>query len=130
MKKVKHLVVMVLLAFTFFQWTNAIASTAISCNVAQSLGEITLKRNPAKRTDRPNAPVRDYVSCIYGMNFIEILFPDGVSSMSIYIYNEDDEFTGTVNVDTPWIEIPEFSGIYDIECISDDGREYIGVIEW
>lgn len=129
MKKVKFLIVFLALVLAF-QWSGASPSYSNANNRTKSIGETTLKQNPSKNVNRPNAPSRSYIQCMYGESFIEFVIPDEVESMSVRIYNGVDEYAGTVTADTPWIELPNMSGIYDIECTTDDGRIFSGLIEW
>lgn len=95
-----------------------------------TFSETTLRLLPPKDTLRPNAPSRSYIVCLYSEGFIEFTFPDGVQSMEVRIYNGVNEYVGTTTADTPWIELPSLSGIYDIECTTDDGRVFSGSVEW
>lgn len=50
--------------------------------------------------------------------------------MTVRVFNGVDEYVGTVTADTPWLEFPILSGIYDVECTTDDGRVFSGSVEW
>lgn len=129
MKIAKHLVSILALALSF-QWSYAGSSDSKADGSNHSFSETTLKLLSHKNNHRPNAPSRSYIGCFYGEGFIEIVLPDGIHTMEVRVYNGDGEYAGTVSVDTPWIELPILSGIYDVECTSDDGRVFSGVIEW
>lgn len=127
--KVKILTTFLALALAI-QWSEASSYASSKNNTTPVIRETILRSNPAKRTNRPNAPSRAYIQCIYGDCFVEFILPDGVQTMEVRIYNGIDEYAGTVTADTPWIEIPNLSGIYDVECTTDDGRIFSGSIEW
>lgn len=128
MKKVKFLVVSVALVLALL-WSEARSSTSKGDNTTPIIRETILKHLPSK-DNRPNAPSRYYIACFYGESFIEFVFPNGVQTIEVRIYNEIYEYNGTATADTPWIELPSLSGIYDIECTTDDGRVFSGSVEW
>lgn len=128
MEKIKYLVAILTLIFAF-QWSNGNSPVSINEN-STSMYKTILKHNPAKKTGRPNAPSRSYIECFYGDGVVGFSFSGGVQSMEVRIYNGVNEYVGTTTADTPWIELPSLSGIYDIECTTDDGRVFSGVIEW
>lgn len=129
MKKVKFLVMLLALVLAS-QWSEASSSTSSKDNTTPVIKETILRSNPARKTNRPNAPSRSYIECFYGVGFIEFVMPDGVQTMGVRVFNGVDEYAGTVTANTPWVELPNLSGIYDIECTTDDGRVFSGSIEW
>ncbi|MDE6670375.1 MAG: hypothetical protein K2K26_11930 [Muribaculaceae bacterium] len=88
---------------------------------------IPQKRNNNLPT-RPNAPSHIFIECEYGDGFMKFLFPDGIYSLSVRIYNELDNWWGIATTEESYIEIPSFNGEYIIECTSDDGRIFSGEI--
>ena len=79
-------------------------------------------------SNRPNAPQRIYIECQYRNGSIEFIFPNGIYSVSVHIYNDLDNWWGIATTEEPCIEIPFFNGNYIIECTSDDGRTFSGEI--
>lgn len=126
MKKVKFLVTVLALVFAF-QLSEA---STTSSNTTTVIRETILKSNQAKKTNRPNAPSRSYIECFYGEGFVQVVFPDGIQTMTVRVFNGVDEYAGTVTADTTWVELPILSGIYDVECTTDDGRVFSGSVEW
>ena len=113
-----------------FQMSNAGNTDTKTDSDRHSFSETTLRINTSNKNHRPNAPSRSYIECFYGEGFVQFVFPDGVQTMMVRVYNGVEEYTGTVTADTPWVELPILSGIYDVECATDDGRVFSGSIEW
>lgn len=96
-----------------------------SCDVAR----VVLRHvKPAK--NRPNAPSRISMECFYGDGFIQPIFPEGVNSLCIRLYTETDEWTETVTISNNIVVLPPLKGTYCVECISDDGRTFVGEIDF
>lgn len=79
-------------------------------------------------SNRPNAPQRIYIECQYRNGSMGFIFPDGIYSVSVHIYNDLDNWWGIATTEESYIEIPSFNGEYIIECTSDDGRIFSGEI--
>lgn len=128
MKNLKFLFAILALALTF-QWSFADSSTT-SGSGSSAIKNTILKNKSHNNSHRPNAPSRLYIECFYGEGFVEFIFPDGVQTMEVRVYNGVDEYAGTVSVENPLFELPILSGEYEIECSCDDGRIFSGMIEW
>lgn len=112
----------------------------ISCNVAMadssSSGNTTEKATTKKTvlyashkgSLRPNAPSRLCMECNYGDGVIEFLLPEGVESLFVRVYDSLFELEGIVTCANPRFEIPNLQGEYSIECITEDGRVFSGII--
>lgn len=80
-------------------------------------------------SNKPKAPVRYYVECIYSAGYIEFTFLPGTTSMHIVLSNGDvPVWEGNVTPEYPSVTIPILSGEYEVTCITDDGREFCGTI--
>ena len=79
---------------------------------------------------RPKAPSRAHVECMYSEDYLTFSFLGEISSYAIYMYNDTDEWYGYVSKEVPTVQIPHFLGTYTLECTADNGRVFIGTIEF
>lgn len=79
---------------------------------------------------RPNAPPRVTIECIYGEGCLSIVIPEGVMCISVKVYNDTEEYFGFVTTEDATMTLPILIGEYNIECTTDDGRVFCGVITW
>lgn len=108
---------------------NTLAVANMDNSSTSTGGFISLtKRNGTNK--RPNAPSRDFLECNYGEGFLVVVVPDGVSYITVRIYDDRDEYCGFVTSDAPIVELPMLTGEYYVECTTDDGRVFCGIIEW
>lgn len=91
-------------------------------------GKKTVLSLSKKGTARPNALSNIGMECFYGDGFIEFEFPEGVQYLYVKVYDMLFEFEGIVTKDSPTLEIPSHHGEYNIECTTDDGRMFSGII--
>ena len=80
--------------------------------------------------NRPKAPSRVHVECTYDSERMSFSFPGQINSYAVYVYNENDEWYGYVTREEPNVYISMSSGTYTIECTANDGRVFIGTIEF
>lgn len=79
---------------------------------------------------RPKAPSRVFVECVYGEDYMTFSFPGGISSYTVHIYNETDEWYSYVSEEKPTVNIPLFTGTYTLECTANDGRVFTGTVDF
>lgn len=79
---------------------------------------------------RPNAPSRNVMECMYGDGFITCEFSEEVHSISIRLYNDCEEYSAIISQDNATMVIPPLSGEYNIECHSDNGRVFVGFLNF
>lgn len=70
------------------------------------------------------------MECVYGEDYMSFSFPEGISSYTVHIYNEMDEWYGYVSIEEPTVHIPLFTGTYTLECTANDGRVFTGTINF
>lgn len=79
--------------------------------------------------NKPKAPARYYVECIYSIGYMEFTFLPEVTSMHIVLSNGDvPVWEGDVTPESPSVDIPILYGEYEVICVTDDGREFGGTI--
>ncbi len=93
-----------------------------------STNTIILSKNTSA-SKRPHAPARDFIVCQYGVGYLEFIFPNDINSLTIQVYN-NDSWTGFVTVEEPVIETPIFEGEYTIQCTTNDGSIFNGIIDF
>ncbi len=98
-------------------------------NQPSSSNTIILSKS-SSATKRPNAPARDFIECHYGAGYLEFGFSNNISSLTVELYNDTDSWAGFVTVETPIIETPVFEGEYTIQCTTNDGRIFKGIIDF
>ena len=82
------------------------------------------------QSGRPKAPSRLHVECTYSADEMTFSFPGEISSYSICMYNDTDEWYGYISKEEPTVQIPLFVGTYTVECTANDGRVFTGTIEF
>lgn len=78
-------------------------------------------KDPSKH---PSVPSRIYITCEYCDGYMEFILPQGIESVQVTITNDDFEWIDFVTVDNPVMLLPTLSGVYDIICVTPDGREF------
>lgn len=79
--------------------------------------------------NKPQAPARYYVECIYSAGYMEFTFLPEITSMHIVLSNEDvPVWEGDITPESPSVAIPILYGEYEVTCVTDDGREFGGTI--
>lgn len=82
---------------------------------------------PVKDPSRPNKPSNYFIECRYGKGFIELGLPEGIEMVFLSIKQDGASmWEDMIFSDGSWIEIPELSGQYVIECRTEDGRIFTG----
>ena len=79
--------------------------------------------------NRPNAPARIFIHCAYSDSEIEFTLPDGVVSVSVIIYNEEENLADIVTPENPVMDISGLTGECTIECTADTGTTFYGMLE-
>lgn len=77
---------------------------------------------------RPNTPSRIYIECRYCPEYLEFSFPDGVTSLSVFLSNDDNSLMDVASLESPIVYIPILYGEYGITCTTEDGREFYGTL--
>lgn len=126
MDKLKFLILGVVFAFSC---NIVMADSSSSGNTSEkaTTKKTVLYASPTGSL-RPNAPSRLSMECSYGEEFIEFLLPEGVESLFIRVYDSLFELDGMVTCSNPRFETPNLQGEYSIECITEDGRVFFGII--
>ena len=123
MKHLKVLLILIVLGM---------ASPTLSVAGNNSGGKVpseTIILRPRKPAGRPNAPSRSQIECSYHNGILEFSFPENVDVMVVELCNEEHSVTETVYRDSPILELPPLCGVFDIRCMTDDGRIYYGMIQ-
>ena len=122
MNRLKFLFTVIAIAISFLM-----ASADSGGNHTPILGKTVLLHQKVL-SKRPNAPSRFFIECVYGDCLLEFIFPQGVNSLSIKVYNETEEWLTNATLDAPIVEIPSLEGEYTVECTANDGRVFSGII--
>ncbi len=80
---------------------------------------------------QPEAPARITIVLLqYGNGYLQFAIPDEYEYLNVCLYNNMEEYTGTVNHADPIMEIPELEGQYSITCTADNGRVFTGTLDF
>ena len=86
---------------------------------------------PERGTLRPNAPGRYSITCVYGSGYMELSLPEGVEELTVTLYQDGlCVYYGVATPEVSILEIPEISGVCQVECIDQSGRRYVGQLEF
>lgn len=88
---------------------------------------------PKNPTNRPNAPARIYLVAYYNAEYIDFIFPDGVSEITVEFVSPDHPdriFSGTATIDNVRVPMPDNGGSYDMTCVTDTGISFYGRISF
>lgn len=77
---------------------------------------------------RPNAPSREKLECIYGEGFVELIFPEATEYVNVSIHSIGEEYSGIISSEDPIFHFPPILGECTIDCITDDGKTFVGVL--
>lgn len=123
MNRFKYLIILTsLLACSYNVFADSTASTS------NKKTEILHERNPG---DRPKAPSRIFIECRYGIGHMEFSIPENIYGMTVNILREEAcEFSCYVTSEEPYIDIPTFSGEYTVQCVTDDGSIFSGILQF
>lgn len=127
MKRVKVYLALLMLSAYFL--SSAVANTN-ECLQGPTLQKVKFLRCKVQPAGRPNAPSRVFIECTYGDGGMEFTFPEGVETLTVQISNEGETLTFVATSEEPRFEIPVLTGEYAIQCTTDDGRVFAGVIEF
>lgn len=94
-----------------------------------SIGKIVL-RSSKPASNRPNTPSNVSMTCVYGNGFLIFEVPQGISSLTVEISNETDQWNAMLALPSNILETPEFNGDYGIICTADDGRVFCGLLSF
>lgn len=95
----------------------------------KSIAKLTLTHGT--KTNRPCAPARqtNNIECEYSVGQMTFTFPLGVSYMNIIICdNGTFVWNGMVSQYSPSVNIPILNGEYEVICITDENKEYSGIV--
>ena len=131
MKKVKSLFTILAISLSFGM---AIASpennqSSGQYGTTQNVHSAYL-RHKTEPSKRPNMQSRLYVECLYGDGFIQFVIPDGTQTLSVRVYNDEEEWSGVVSVTNPILKLPVLTGEYSVECSDDSNRSFYGTFEY
>ena len=79
---------------------------------------------------KPKAPSRVYIECYYSTGSLTFVLPPSIYSTTVDLSNDRDTWSGFVTRDQPTLDIPDLEGEYTIKCNADDGKTYIGTLEF
>lgn len=86
--------------------------------------------NPGPPPIRPHAPLRVYIQCYYKVGELKFVLPASIYSTTVELTNDWNAWSGFVTRDQPVMEIPYLEGDYTIKCNADDGKTYVGILEF
>lgn len=87
---------------------------------------VVILHSPAQ-TNKPKAPSRVYIECIYGYGYLSFTLPQEVSTLNIYVYQNGNLIFSDIITDThEFIEAPIYSGEYYICGVSNLGKTFEG----
>lgn len=92
-------------------------------------GVVVLQHRPIL-SKRPKTPSTLYVECEYGNGYLSFTLPENVSTLNYRLYKDEEEISGMVTSEDPYAVIPSLHGEYNIECVDDGYRTYIGVLNF
>lgn len=78
----------------------------------------------------PHSPSRVYIECTYTTGSLTFVLPPSIYSTTVDLSNDWYSWSGFVTRDQPTLEIPDLEGTYTIRCNADDGKTYIGTIDF
>jgi hypothetical protein len=62
---------------------------------------------------------------------MEFTIPENIYGMTVNILREEAcEFSCYVTSEEPYIDIPTFSGEYTVQCVTDDGSIFSGILQF
>lgn len=95
-------------------------------SITESVHHVILSQH--KHSKRPSIPSKDYIVCSYEMGYMEFSFPQSVHYIIVQLNNDNDEWTGVVTMDEPYVYIPQMIGEYIITCTDQNNRIFSGTV--
>lgn len=82
-------------------------------------------------TNTPRTPSYNFINCNYSIGYIEFEIPYNIESIDVTIYNSNTlVWSGTINNEEYYAQIPVLYGCYEIVCITSEGDEYLGILHF
>ena len=107
---------------------NATPPTESSGSTMEPGKIVVLHPKPAK--GRPNSPSKVFIECEYSEGILVFHFPENINSITINLSNGSEKWNGVADVANPIVMIPSFTGLFDIVCVSGDGRILCGTLDF